>query len=231
MGNALLIGMKKTELDGYSNVATRYSSYNVSRIKKILKKENFSTIKVLESPKGNLILKELKAQVDNLKNDDFLVVYYFGHGGQKQDINGDEDDGEDETLVALDREILDDEIYEILVGTNKTSRVFFVIDACNSGSSIKLLNDKYHKGILEKKITPTLDIIYLGATSDGTKVPANAFTKIIYKEWSKLKSNEGYIDFFKKVEAKMNQNHDIFPVLDLSMSKDVKYQKKPPFKI
>lgn len=54
---------------------------------------------------------------------DSLFFHYSGHGGQKRDLNGDEVDNMDETILPIDHdrggggEILDDEIHAIMVKT------------------------------------------------------------------------------------------------------------------
>src|SRR4051812_100879 len=59
------------------------------------------------------ILGGLSAAAKELKDGDIFVFYYSGHGGQQPDMNGDETDGQDETLVAYDRQIIDDELDKI----------------------------------------------------------------------------------------------------------------------
>ena len=48
----------------------------------------------------------------SVAGDTFLVTY-SGHGGQVPDVNSDEADAQDETWVLYDRELLDDELYQL----------------------------------------------------------------------------------------------------------------------
>ena len=61
---ALLIGMSKTKVEGFSNVATMSASSNVNRIKKILNKEGFDDIKTLNNPNDKKFLDNLKVHLD-----------------------------------------------------------------------------------------------------------------------------------------------------------------------
>jgi hypothetical protein len=71
-----------------------------------------------------------------------VVFYFAGHGRQAADVNGDEGDGTDETLVPVDsdvggvnRDIIDDELDEILQQlVPLTPNITFVIDSCHSGT-------------------------------------------------------------------------------------------------
>ena len=80
------------------------------------------------------------------KPGDEIFLYYSGHGFQTKDIDGDESDHLDETLVpvdvSLDRGglidgmITDDEI-AVLLGRLSGRRIRVVIDACHSGTSTR----------------------------------------------------------------------------------------------
>lgn len=84
--------------------------------------------------------------VDKAKtNPDALTVFYFsGHGSQQDDLNNDESDGTDETLVAYDSrgtdvgDIVDDEIdtwFEALHAHTKNA--VFILDSCHSGTATR----------------------------------------------------------------------------------------------
>ncbi|KAI9621422.1 hypothetical protein H4Q26_015723 [Puccinia striiformis f. sp. tritici PST-130] len=53
-------------------------------------------------------------------NDSLFCVHYSGHGGQTEDLDGDEDDGFDEVIYPLDHKqaghIVDDDMFAIMVG-------------------------------------------------------------------------------------------------------------------
>ena len=54
------------------------------------------------------VLAELGEAASVLQAGDLLLFTYSGHGGQLPDMNGDEDDGLDETWCLYDGELVDD---------------------------------------------------------------------------------------------------------------------------
>ncbi|HPE70152.1 MAG TPA: caspase family protein [Thermotogota bacterium] len=77
-----------------------------------------------------------------------VVIFFSGHGGQLEDVNGDEDDGLDEVICPYDfsmsdkhgTALIDDEIagyVSSLAARAKT--VTFIFDSCFSGSAQKAL--------------------------------------------------------------------------------------------
>ena len=73
-----------------------------------------------------------------------IMFYFSGHGSSTPDADGDEGDGQDETLVAYDsripggKDIVDDEIEQWLTELNQhTENVTVIFDSCNSGSATK----------------------------------------------------------------------------------------------
>ncbi len=92
------------------------------------------------------ILTAMKELVARIGKDDIVVVHYSGHGSQMTDLEGDEPDGLDETIVPYDsgraphpnRDIKDDEIYLWLKDlTAKTSAATLIFDCCHSGTIVR----------------------------------------------------------------------------------------------
>ena len=75
---------------------------------------------------------------------DTVYFHYSGHGSQVQDVNGDETDGLDETIVPQDgrsvgvRDIVDDELDAIFSRLRARSAVI-VLDSCHSGTGTRAL--------------------------------------------------------------------------------------------
>ena len=83
----------------------------------------------------------LKALLDLiLSGENRLFFHYSGHGSQVRDVNYDEADGMDETLVPLDYEtngmITDDELRGILCCLRANQKLVMVLDCCHSGTGI-----------------------------------------------------------------------------------------------
>lgn len=81
------------------------------------------------------------------KNPGAIVVFHYsGHGSQITDVNGDETDGRDETLVPIDSrdpqkkgfDITDDKLNEwFQVLSRYTSNITFILDSCHSGTGTR----------------------------------------------------------------------------------------------
>ena len=93
------------------------------------------------------ILGAMRELVQRVGPEDIVVFHYSGHGSQMTDVEGDEPDGLDETIVPYDsgrapdhenRDIKDDEIYLWLKElTAKTSAVTLIFDCCHSGTIVR----------------------------------------------------------------------------------------------
>jgi hypothetical protein len=75
-----------------------------------------------------------------LKSGDTFFLTYSGHGGQVDDVNGDEGrygdtkDGKDETWCLFDRELVDDELAAMYARFKAGVRILVLSDSCHSGS-------------------------------------------------------------------------------------------------
>ena len=98
------------------------------------------------------VLKELAAAANDLKDGDLLMLTYSGHGGQIPDLNGDEDDGLDETWCLYDGELVDDELYKALSSFKPSVRVVVLSDSCHSGTVVKVA---LMKEFLSRQPTPS----------------------------------------------------------------------------
>jgi len=84
--------------------------------------------------------------IQRVKPNDFVYIYYSGHGSQTLDLNGDELSGKDQTWVSYgarssnkqhkdNYDVLDDEIKAWLAALYaKTNKVVFVSDSCHSAT-------------------------------------------------------------------------------------------------
>ena len=70
-----------------------------------------------------------------LEAGDILFLTYSGHGGQVPDTNNDEEQDQlDETWVLFDRQLVDDELYDLYSQFAAGTRIFVFSDSCHSGS-------------------------------------------------------------------------------------------------
>jgi metacaspase-1 len=84
------------------------------------------------------VLGAIEAAAGELEAGDLFLCTYSGHGGQVPDRNGeDEEDRSDETWVAFDRQIVDDELYALWGRFASGVRIFVLSDSCHSGTVAK----------------------------------------------------------------------------------------------
>ena len=152
-GAASAAGTKRAVLIGINDykakaVPSLFGSVNdVAAVKQILltrwgfSPENIQTLTDKEATRA-AILNALRQIVRESGPEDTVVVHYSGHGSQVQDLNGDEEDGLDETLVPYDgrtpgvTDIVDDELDQIFSGLRAKS-VLIVLDSCHSGTATR----------------------------------------------------------------------------------------------
>jgi len=100
-------------------------------------------VNVLKDAQSMALEKQL-SRFSDLGKDDNFIFYYSGHGYHIKDRNGDEVDGEDETLVLSDgttnQLFLDDALFGYLNAIKAKKMVIF--DACHSGTAFKTFGNK-----------------------------------------------------------------------------------------
>jgi len=72
-----------------------------------------------------------------MKHDGPKFFYYSGHGTQRADYSGDEDDGLDEGICCLDHNMWDDHLYKLMVKPLK-GRLFCIFDCCHSDTMLDM---------------------------------------------------------------------------------------------
>ncbi|MBX3012191.1 MAG: caspase family protein [Caldilineaceae bacterium] len=126
------------------------------------------------------ILTALEEAAEVLLSGDRLVFYYAGHGGQQPDPDKDEDDGHDETLLAYDGEITDDELNTIWLKFQRGVRILMLSDSCNSGTNYRGIRSVFTPTPIQPLSANTraimlAELIHMGGCRDG-------FTSSGYKE-------------------------------------------------
>jgi len=94
------------------------------------------------APADSVVLTDSQATRANVGNaierfhrmggpSDTVVFFFSGHGGQVADQDGDEADGQDETILLADGAVTDDELRSIM--QPGSARDFIALDSCYSG--------------------------------------------------------------------------------------------------
>jgi len=89
------------------------------------------------------ILRDLRWLASGARPGDSLFFHFSGHGSQVADLNGDEEDGMDETILPVDYntagQIIDDTLHEILVAPLPAGcKLTSLMDCCHSGTGLDL---------------------------------------------------------------------------------------------
>jgi metacaspase-1 len=107
----------------------------------LAKKRKFKSSKLIltKAATAKAVTDAILGAAKALKPGDFFFLTYSGHGGQVKDTNGDEPDGMDETWVCYDRQLVDDELYEMWGKFKAGVRVFVLSDSCHSGSVVRAI--------------------------------------------------------------------------------------------
>ncbi len=142
---ALLVGINR-----YRSVPALQGSVNdVETMREILTTRwgfapGHITMLTDENATRDRLIGALNQLVQTAGPSDTVYFHYSGHGSQVQDVNGDETDGLDETIVPQDgrsigvRDIVDDELDAIFSKLRAGSAVI-VLDSCHSGTATRAL--------------------------------------------------------------------------------------------
>ena len=215
--SALLVGLKSVDPTAYGGWDGTNGCWgcelDVDNMERLLTPLGYQikTLKTAEATRDN-ILSSLYRAAENASSDDIFVFYFSGHGGQQPNIVGDELDGKDETLVAYDREVIDDKIHEALLKFRAGVRLIMISDSCNSGTNYKgirtvAVNENSIFRPLAKNrdndINIKAQLIHLGGCRDGfTSVGylgGGAFTKALCDAWQ----NGAFNGSLKELHAKI----------------------------
>lgn len=153
----------------YDTALTGYQWNNINGVEDvrllepILKKQGFYLTTLLdEEATFQNITNQLTKFIGKTKSGDIVYLHFSTHGQPVEDLNGDEDDGWDESIVPIDayklykkgvyegnKHLLDDKLNEFVnklrtkIGTK--GMLYVVIDACHAGTSSRA-NDETVRG-------------------------------------------------------------------------------------
>lgn len=119
---------------------------------------NFNPNKIIklvnEQATRNNIIKKFNQLIDQAQINDIIYIHFSTHGQQVIDLDGDEEDGLDEAIIAYDahktflkgvyegkNHLIDDELNKLLSAIRtkigKLGTLVVVIDACHSGDATR----------------------------------------------------------------------------------------------
>jgi metacaspase-1 len=219
---ALLIGLNSVDpnaYDGWNGESGCWSceldTDNIANLLREVGGYNIHQLKTKEAT-SEIILSLLDGYAKRMEDGDIFTLFYSGHGGQEPDLNGDESDGKDETLVVYDRQIVDDELSQCWNRFAEGVRIFTLSDSCNSGTVFKSPLPEYLIGTPDNSIEVidemVAELIHMsgcrdGYTSDGG-MEGSAFTNAFVQVWNNGGNNCTYPVFHKRLLAQMERNGD-----------------------
>ena len=111
-----------------------------------------TTLLLNEQATKYAIIEALERKLTQAKPDDLVLIYFSGHGSFVEDVDGDEDDGWDETLVPHDAVLGDDgsmiidDVFGYKIRRIHSKQVIIILDTCYSGGAGKTTNVMGVKG-------------------------------------------------------------------------------------
>ncbi len=180
-GLAVAAGLRRVDPSSYGGSVPASGCWgaeeDVDRIIRFISSRGFEclALKTAEATAAAL-LGNLRRAARLCRPGDFLFFYFAGHGGQRPDSGGEEEDGLDELLLAYDRPVADDELDACWREFAGGVRILVIIDACHSGTVYK--NSGARERVLSRPaFRPALlpmkaSLIHIGACRDGEQAPA-----------------------------------------------------------
>jgi len=137
-GISLHLGLNKVDpahYDGWDGALNACES-DANDMKAIADSRGFeSNILLTPDATSDAVISAIEKAAGELGSGDIFLLTYSGHGGQVPDRNDEgEEDRSDETWVAYDREIVDDELYALWAKFQPGVRVLVLSDSCHSGT-------------------------------------------------------------------------------------------------
>ncbi|KAG2184262.1 hypothetical protein INT44_009277 [Umbelopsis vinacea] len=111
-------------------------------------------------PTKQNIISGMQWLVHDARPNDSFFYHYSGHGGRVRDVDGDEDDGYDETIYPVDHkmypndsgQLTDDIMHDIMVRPLPPGcRLTAVFDSCHSGTALDLPYVYSTQGVLKEQ--------------------------------------------------------------------------------
>ncbi len=163
----------------------------------------FSTL-LLENERAtySAVMTALNAMVDGAQAGSTLFLFWSGHGGQMQDLNGDEIDGMDECLYPWDNYLLDDELANVFERVPAGVRVFFICDTCHSST---MARQKLISPVVVSRSFKASLLLFAGCSEGKVSFGSSAggyFTTALVDSWREGITYEQWFDAAVKAMPK-----------------------------
>jgi hypothetical protein len=136
-GISIHIGLNEVDPDHYGGWSGKLNACEADAgdMARIAAERGFDTTTILTpDATADAVTSAIEDAAGKVAEGDILFCTYSGHGGQVPDTNNQEADQLDETWVLYDRQLVDDELYELWSKFPKGARILVFSDSCHSGS-------------------------------------------------------------------------------------------------
>lgn len=142
-GISLHLGLNKVDpahYDGWDGALTA-CEFDANDMQSIAASRGFeSSVLLTEQATADAVMAAIEGVAQELVSGDLFLLTYSGHGGQVPDRNDEEEeDRSDETWLAYDRQIVDDELFALWATFQLGVRILVFSDSCHSGSVVKAI--------------------------------------------------------------------------------------------
>jgi hypothetical protein len=193
---------------------------DVDNMARMLRQKGFASVRTLitaDATQAN-VLKQLRTAANQLVAGDLFVFYYSGHGGQRTDQDGDENDRRDETLCLWDGELNDDRLFNVWQAFAPGVRIVSISDACNSGTAFALVKQPgmvvavkkfFHMTPLTVRAASKMNaaLIHLAAAMDSTDARGDddggRFTKALLHLLQAPHAYNTYLGLFEQIRLEL----------------------------
>ena len=145
-GMSVHVGLNEVDPNHYNgwDGALTACEFDANDMESLAQSRGFETTKLLTpNATADAVTTAIESVASELAPGDIFFISYSGHGGQVPDSNGEgEEDRSDETWLAYDRQIVDDELYELWSKFKPGVRIIVLSDSCHSGSVNRAITDE-----------------------------------------------------------------------------------------
>ena len=172
LSSAAVAQRKRAFLVGISHYDTAHTGYqwnningveDINLLNPVLQKQGFSTATLSDGQATfDNIVRQITQLTNKTKKGDVVYLHFSTHGQPVEDLNGDEEDGWDESIVPIDAykiykkgiyegqkhltdDLLNKYIKKLREKIGPTGFLYVVIDACHAGTSSRA-NDETTRG-------------------------------------------------------------------------------------
>jgi metacaspase-1 len=136
-GISIHIGLNEVDPDHYQGWSGKLNACEADArdMERIATARDFETTTIMTGDAtADAVTSAISDAAGKLQDGDILFLTYSGHGGQVPDTNNQEQDQLDETWVLFDRQLVDDELYDLWSQFASGARILVFSDSCHSGS-------------------------------------------------------------------------------------------------